>query len=101
QALVPTIPEIRYLLARLLLKSPGAPPFIIAWSIWRRRHQAKAAEAHYKSRKMPVWPKRRSTRLRPQWLLAGQSCIGARIRLNDSLYWNKKGTMVEAKRGQR
>jgi hypothetical protein len=51
QALVPTVPEIRYLLARLLLKSPGAPPFIIAWSIWRRRHQARAAEAHYKNRK--------------------------------------------------
>jgi hypothetical protein len=51
KALVPTVPEIRYLLARLLLKSPAAPPFIIAWSIWRRRHQTNAAEAHYKSRK--------------------------------------------------
>jgi hypothetical protein len=50
QALAPTVPEIRYLLARLLLKSPAALPFIIAWSIWRRRHQAKAANAHYKKR---------------------------------------------------
>jgi hypothetical protein len=54
QALVPTVPEIRYLLAWILLKSPAAPPFIIAWSIWRRRHQAKAAEAHYKNRKMQL-----------------------------------------------
>lgn len=49
RALVPTVPEIRYLLARLLLKSPGKTAFVIAWSIWRRQHQAKAAEAHYQN----------------------------------------------------
>lgn len=48
--LVPSVPEIRYLLARLLLKPPITKTYIIGWSLWRRRHQATAAEAHYKRR---------------------------------------------------
>ena len=47
-ALLPTVPEIRYLLARLLLRPPIRTRFIMAWSIWRRQHQAKAAAAHYR-----------------------------------------------------
>jgi hypothetical protein len=47
-ALVPTVPEIRYLLGRLVTTPPVRRPFIMAWSVWRRRHQAKAAEAHYR-----------------------------------------------------
>ena len=43
-ALLPTMPEIRYLLARVLLRPPIRPRFIMAWSLWRRQHQAKAAE---------------------------------------------------------
>src|SRR4051794_29611135 len=35
----PTVPEIRYLLARLLLTSPTRPAFIMAWSLWRRPPQ--------------------------------------------------------------
>jgi hypothetical protein len=35
-ALVPSVPEIRYLLARLLILAPSRKPFIIAWSLWRR-----------------------------------------------------------------
>jgi len=49
-ALVPSVPEIRYLLARLLLKPPLGRTFIVAWSLWRRRHQASAAVSHYKRR---------------------------------------------------
>lgn len=49
-ALVPSVPEIRYLLGRLVTTPPVKRPFIMAWSIWRRRHQAKAAEAHYRKR---------------------------------------------------
>lgn len=49
-ALVPTMPEIRYLLARLLLRPPTGTFFIIAWSLWRRQHQLNAAIAHYKCR---------------------------------------------------
>jgi hypothetical protein len=48
QALVPTVPEIRYLLARLLLQPPLHVAFVMAWSLWRRQHQAGAALAHYK-----------------------------------------------------
>ena len=47
-ALLPTVPEIRYLLARLLLRPPRRARFIMAWSLWRRKHQAKAAAAHYR-----------------------------------------------------
>ena len=47
-ALLPTVPEIRYLLARLLLRPPIRTRFIMAWSLWRRPHQAKAAAAHYR-----------------------------------------------------
>ena len=47
-ALLPTVPEIRYLLARLLLRPPIRTRFIMAWSLWRRQHQAKAATAHYR-----------------------------------------------------
>ncbi|WP_292505000.1 hypothetical protein [Mesorhizobium sp.] len=52
-ALVPSVPEIRYLLARLLLRPPISASFIIAWSLWRRQHQADAAIAHYKLRSNP------------------------------------------------
>jgi len=43
----PSVPELRYLLARLLLRSPVAAAFIIAWSHWRQRHQRRAARPHY------------------------------------------------------
>jgi hypothetical protein len=48
--LVPSVPEIRYLIAQLLLTAPIRPSFILAWSFWRRKHQANAAIAHYKTR---------------------------------------------------
>jgi hypothetical protein len=47
-ALLPTVPEIRYLLARLLLRPPRRARFVMAWSLCRRKHQAKAAAAHYR-----------------------------------------------------
>ena len=49
-ALIPSVPEIRYLLARLVIFAPTQKPFIIAWSLWRRRHQAAATLSHYKRR---------------------------------------------------
>jgi len=49
-ALVPSVPEIRYLLARILIFPPTQKPFIMAWSVWRRRHQCAATFSHYKSR---------------------------------------------------
>jgi hypothetical protein len=47
------VPEIRYLLARLLLKPRTARTFILAWSRWRRRHQDNAEQAHYRKRHHP------------------------------------------------
>jgi hypothetical protein len=52
-ALVPSVPEIRYLLARLLIRPPTQRPFIFAWSLWRRRHQAAATISHYKRYSLP------------------------------------------------
>ena len=49
-ALVPSVPEIRYLLARILIFPPTHKPFVIAWSLWRRRHQATATLSHYRRR---------------------------------------------------
>lgn len=48
--LVPSVPEIRYLLARILLKPALDLAFILGWSLWRRRHQNTAAQAHYQKR---------------------------------------------------
>jgi hypothetical protein len=52
-ALVPSVPEIRYLLARRLSHPSTHKPFILAWSLWRRRHQATATVNHYKRRLQP------------------------------------------------
>jgi len=49
-AQVPGVPELRYLIARLPLRPPGSRSFIMHWSLWRRKHQADAAKAHYKRR---------------------------------------------------
>jgi hypothetical protein len=47
---VPSVPEIRYLFARILLKPTLDLAFIFGWSLWRRRHQNDAAQAHYRKR---------------------------------------------------
>jgi len=46
----PSVPEIRYLIARLLFAPINTIRFIRAWSSWRRRHQAAAARAHNRTR---------------------------------------------------
>lgn len=51
QELVPlTVPEIRRLLAalgRAITQPPDAVEQVLAWSSWRRRHQAIAMRCHY------------------------------------------------------
>ena len=42
-----TVPEVRRLLARMIWPPPSDPAQLLAWSIWRRRHQARARRAHY------------------------------------------------------
>ncbi|MEV7493035.1 IS701 family transposase [Streptomyces anulatus] len=45
-----TIPEIRHLIGRLFRPSTTPPHRLLAWSIWRRLHQAPARRAHYRRR---------------------------------------------------
>jgi hypothetical protein len=46
--LVPlTVPEVRRLLVAPVWTTPIEPGFVLAWSRWRRRHQARARRAHY------------------------------------------------------
>ncbi len=52
-AWLPSVPEIRYLITRLLLWQTLKPALIFAWSRWRSHHQARAAEAHYRTRINP------------------------------------------------
>ena len=51
EQLIPmTVPEVRRLLARLIWTENQPPDFILYWSWWRRRHQARARRCHYKRR---------------------------------------------------
>lgn len=42
--------EVRRLLARLCWAAPPPPAFVLAWSVWRWRHQWRARRCHYKKR---------------------------------------------------
>jgi len=42
-----TVPEVRRLLASMVWPPPSEPGHVLAWSTWRRRHQARARRAHY------------------------------------------------------
>ena len=51
EELIPvTVPEVRRLLTRLVWTERQAPALILHWSWWRRRHQARARQCHYKRR---------------------------------------------------
>lgn len=45
-----TTPEIRSLIAKLLLPLRTHPAFVWAWSRWRCEHQTSAATSHQKKR---------------------------------------------------
>jgi len=47
---IPSVPELRSMIARLLLVPIVRPAFVFAWSWWRQCHQAFAAEAHRRTR---------------------------------------------------
>jgi hypothetical protein len=46
-----SVAELRRLLARLVWCPPVDPMFTLAWSIWRRRHQATARRTHYQQQR--------------------------------------------------
>jgi len=45
-----TVPEVRRLLWRLVWAAPRDNHQVLAWSTWRRRHQARARRCHYQRR---------------------------------------------------
>jgi hypothetical protein len=45
-----SVPEIRHLLWRLVWQNTLEQAFALAWSVWRRKHQAKAQFYHYQRR---------------------------------------------------
>jgi hypothetical protein len=45
-----TVPEVRRLLVALVWTTPIQAGLVLAWSRWRRRHQARARRAHYQRR---------------------------------------------------
>jgi hypothetical protein len=49
-----TVPEVRRLLARMVWPPHSDPPQILAWSTWRRRHQARARRAHYQRQQIKL-----------------------------------------------
>src|SRR4051794_35121292 len=58
QLLVPlSVPEVRRLITRLAPgRGPPAPAFVLAWSFWRRAHQAVAQACHWGRRLMLMQP---------------------------------------------
>lgn len=45
-----SVPEVRKLLLRLVWAFVPVAERVLAWSVWRRRHQHRARECHYKRR---------------------------------------------------
>ncbi|MEX5636511.1 IS701 family transposase, partial [Parafrankia sp. FMc2] len=44
-----TINEVRHLITQIALPRPDpSAGFVLAWSRWRRRHQARAQASHYR-----------------------------------------------------
>jgi hypothetical protein len=49
-----TLPEIRRLLTKLVLRIVDTAEHVWAWSRWRRRRQHQARLSHYKRRGYPL-----------------------------------------------
>jgi len=45
-----TVPAVRRLLWRLVWRTLSPPAVVLAWSVWRRRHQAQAKRGHSQRR---------------------------------------------------
>ena len=51
RSLIPLkVPEVRRLLTRLIWTPNRPADFVLYWSQWIRRHQARAQQSHYQSR---------------------------------------------------
>lgn len=45
-----TLPEVRRLVYRLVVRILAPPEAVLHWSHWRRLHQARARRSHYQRR---------------------------------------------------
>ena len=45
-----SVPEVRKLLLKLIWSFAPPAERVLAWSVWRRRHQYRARACHYKKR---------------------------------------------------
>jgi hypothetical protein len=45
-----TIPEVRRLVYRLVVRILSPPEAVLHWSHWRRLHEARAMHSHYRRR---------------------------------------------------
>ena len=45
-----TVPEVRRLVYRLVVRILAPPDAVLHWSRWRRRHHARATRCHYHRR---------------------------------------------------
>lgn len=45
-----SVPEVRKLLLKLLWDAVPEDAKVLGWSVWRRRHQHRARECHYRKR---------------------------------------------------
>ncbi|WP_442946017.1 hypothetical protein [Nonomuraea sp. LPB2021202275-12-8] len=50
---LPSLAEIRRVLARLFIPATNAIEHVLAWSAFRRLHQARARLSHYRRRRDP------------------------------------------------
>jgi hypothetical protein len=46
-----TVPEVRRLVYRLVVRALAPPDLVLHWSRWRRLHQARAMCSHYRLRR--------------------------------------------------
>ena len=45
-----SVPEVRKLLLKRVWDAVPVEDRVLAWSVWRRRHQHRARECHYRKR---------------------------------------------------
>lgn len=45
-----SVPELRRLLTQLVLLGQHGIEHVLQWSVWRRRHQYRARQCHYRRR---------------------------------------------------
>jgi hypothetical protein len=96
----PSVPEIRRLLVALVWRLTPDPNRVLRWSLWRRRHQARARRCHWPATIAPsmAWPRPTCGSStcgpgagRTMWCSA-TGWAGRRVSRVGSKKWSKVGT---------